>query len=69
MPVGDVFFAAGPFLFAELEVWAPEFSPVECELGFAEFCLFDCICFHITSICKHGEQKKSILVSNTLLTV
>lgn len=52
MPVGGVFLATGPFL---LEVRAPEFSPVEFELGFAEFCLFECICFHITSICKHSE--------------
>lgn len=52
MPVGDVFLATEPVLFAELEVGAPEFSPVECELGFAEFCLFDCICFQIISICK-----------------
>lgn len=55
MPVGDVFLATGPFLFAEIEVRAPEFSPVECEPGFAECCLFGCICFHIISICKHSE--------------
>lgn len=59
MPVGDVFLATGPFLFAELE-----FSPVGCELGFAEFCLFDCICFHRKSICKHSGKILSIELSN-----
>lgn len=43
MPVGDVFLATGPFLFDELKLRAPEFSPVECKVGFAEFSLLDCI--------------------------
>lgn len=65
VPVGDVFLATGHFLFAGLEFRAPELSPVQCELDFAAFCLFDCICFHIKSICRHSEE---VLVPNCVIT-